>query len=156
MCVCGTPEQRSMFPPCLVSIFPPQLGSDSTFELFTPVTFQLICHKLSIFFVFFPSFSVLRWQGRLLSCGMDDVLEQDQYEERLKEVFDGFDASGCGSLCPEELADLCLSLHLEDVAPALLDALLQGRDRITDRVCGPSTRVLSHNCDASCCHAIRV
>ncbi|XP_051942593.1 ninein isoform X3 [Hippocampus zosterae] len=72
--------------------------------------------------------------GRLLSCGMDDVLEQDQYEERLKEVFDGFDASGCGSLCPEELADLCLSLHLEDVAPALLDALLQGRDRITDRV----------------------
>uniref|UniRef100_A0A3Q2Z5Y0 Ninein (GSK3B interacting protein) n=1 Tax=Hippocampus comes TaxID=109280 RepID=A0A3Q2Z5Y0_HIPCM len=65
---------------------------------------------------------------------MDDVLEQDQYEERLKEVFDGFDASGCGSLCPEELADLCLSLHLEDVAPALLDALLQGRDRITDRV----------------------
>ncbi|XP_077416419.1 uncharacterized protein nin isoform X2 [Vanacampus margaritifer] len=72
--------------------------------------------------------------GRLLSCGMDDVLEQDQYEERLKEVFDGFDASGCGSLCPEELADLCLSLHLEDVAPALLDALLQGRDLVTDRV----------------------
>ncbi|XP_037096988.1 ninein isoform X1 [Syngnathus acus] len=73
-------------------------------------------------------------KGRLLSRGMDDVLEQDQYEERLKEVFDGFDGSRCGSLCPEELADLCLSLHLEDVAPALLDALLQGRDRITDRV----------------------
>nr|XP_049596587.1 ninein isoform X1 [Syngnathus scovelli] len=73
-------------------------------------------------------------KGRLLSRGMDDDLEQDQYEERLKEVFDGFDGSRCGSLCPEELADLCLSLHLEDVAPALLDALLQGRDRITDRV----------------------
>ncbi|XP_077395457.1 uncharacterized protein nin isoform X2 [Festucalex cinctus] len=72
--------------------------------------------------------------GRLLSCGMDDVLEQDQYEERLREVFDGFDTSGCGSLCPEELAELCLSLHLEDVAPALLDALLQGRDRVTERV----------------------
>ncbi|XP_061552628.1 ninein isoform X2 [Phycodurus eques] len=65
---------------------------------------------------------------------MDDVLEQDQYEERLKEVFDGFDASGCGSLCPEELADLCLSLHLEDTAPALLDALLQARDSLTERV----------------------
>ncbi|XP_061699449.1 ninein [Syngnathoides biaculeatus] len=65
---------------------------------------------------------------------MDDVLEQDQYEERLKEVFDGFDASGCGSLCPEELAELCLSLHLEDAAPALLDALMQGRDGLTERV----------------------
>ncbi|XP_061552632.1 ninein isoform X4 [Phycodurus eques] len=72
--------------------------------------------------------------ARLLSRGMDDVLEQDQYEERLKEVFDGFDASGCGSLCPEELADLCLSLHLEDTAPALLDALLQARDSLTERV----------------------
>ncbi|XP_057715303.1 ninein isoform X2 [Corythoichthys intestinalis] len=65
---------------------------------------------------------------------MDDVLEQDQHEERLKEVFDSFDASGCGSLCPEELADLCVSLHLEDAAPALLDVLLQGRDRLTDRI----------------------
>ncbi|XP_077588206.1 uncharacterized protein nin isoform X3 [Stigmatopora nigra] len=65
---------------------------------------------------------------------MDDALEQEQHEERLKELFDSFDASGRGSLCPEELADLCVSLHLEDAAPALLDVLLQGRDSLTDRV----------------------
>nr|XP_057912967.1 ninein isoform X5 [Doryrhamphus excisus] len=71
---------------------------------------------------------------RVLSCGMDDVQEQDHYEERLKELFSSFDASGCGSLRPEELADLCLSLHLDDVTPALLDSLLHDRDRLTARV----------------------
>nr|XP_057912964.1 ninein isoform X2 [Doryrhamphus excisus] len=65
---------------------------------------------------------------------MDDVQEQDHYEERLKELFSSFDASGCGSLRPEELADLCLSLHLDDVTPALLDSLLHDRDRLTARV----------------------
>uniref|UniRef100_A0A3Q1C6X3 EF-hand domain-containing protein n=2 Tax=Amphiprion ocellaris TaxID=80972 RepID=A0A3Q1C6X3_AMPOC len=65
---------------------------------------------------------------------MDDGQEQDQYEERLKEVFNSFDASGCGSLCPEELSDLCQSLHLDDATPALLQALLQNQDRLTARV----------------------
>uniref|UniRef100_A0A671WEE2 Ninein n=1 Tax=Sparus aurata TaxID=8175 RepID=A0A671WEE2_SPAAU len=65
---------------------------------------------------------------------MDDAQEQDQYEERLKEVFNSFDASGCGSLCPEELSDLCLSLHLDDATPALLQTLLQKQDRLTARV----------------------
>ncbi|XP_030299470.1 ninein isoform X5 [Sparus aurata] len=75
-----------------------------------------------------------RHKGRVLSCGMDDAQEQDQYEERLKEVFNSFDASGCGSLCPEELSDLCLSLHLDDATPALLQTLLQKQDRLTARV----------------------
>lgn len=65
---------------------------------------------------------------------MDDGQEQDQYEERLKEVFNSFDTSGCGSLCPEELSDLCQSLHLNDTAPALLQTLLQSQDRLTARV----------------------
>ncbi|KAE8290247.1 Ninein [Larimichthys crocea] len=64
---------------------------------------------------------------------MDDTQEQD-YEERLKEVFNSFDASGSGSLCTEELADLCQSLHLDDATPALLHALLQNQDRLTARV----------------------
>lgn len=72
--------------------------------------------------------------GRVLSCGMDDRQEQDQYEERLKEVFNSFDTSGCGSLCTEELSDLCQSLHLNDTAPALLQTLLQNQDRLTARV----------------------
>ncbi|XP_030574598.1 ninein [Archocentrus centrarchus] len=72
--------------------------------------------------------------GRVLSCGMDDGQEQDQYEERLKEVFNSFDTSGCGSLCPEELSDLCQSLHLNDTAPALLQTLLQNQDHLTARV----------------------
>ncbi|XP_061897181.1 ninein isoform X8 [Entelurus aequoreus] len=71
------------------------------------------------------------WGRRVLSCGMD---EQDHYEERLKELFSSFDAAGCGSLCPEELADLCLSLHLDDATPALLDSLLHNQDRLTARV----------------------
>ncbi|XP_054651880.1 ninein [Dunckerocampus dactyliophorus] len=71
---------------------------------------------------------------RVLSCGMDAVQEQDHYEERLKELFSSFDATGCGSLRQEELADLCLSLHLDDVTPALLDSLLHDRDRLTARV----------------------
>uniref|UniRef100_A0A3B3HMZ3 Ninein n=1 Tax=Oryzias latipes TaxID=8090 RepID=A0A3B3HMZ3_ORYLA len=73
-------------------------------------------------------------QGGGLSCGMGDGQEQDHYEERLKEVFDSFDASGCGSLTPEELADLCRSLQLEDATPALLHALLQNQDRLSARV----------------------
>ncbi|KAL7380088.1 hypothetical protein ABVT39_011511 [Epinephelus coioides] len=72
--------------------------------------------------------------GRVLSCGMDDTQEQDHYEERLKEVFNSFDASSCGSLCPEELSDLCQSLHLDDATPALLQTLLQSQDRLTARV----------------------
>uniref|UniRef100_A0A4W5RE87 EF-hand domain-containing protein n=1 Tax=Hucho hucho TaxID=62062 RepID=A0A4W5RE87_9TELE len=64
---------------------------------------------------------------------MDDG-QQDQYEERLKEVFESFDTSGAGLLCPEELSGLCQALHLEDSTPALLHALLQNQDRLTDRV----------------------
>ncbi|MEQ2211197.1 hypothetical protein XENOCAPTIV_005256, partial [Xenoophorus captivus] len=56
---------------------------------------------------------------------MDDGQEQDNYEERLKEVFNSFDTSGCGSLSPEELSDLCQSLHLDDATPTLLHTLLQ-------------------------------
>ncbi|XP_041827280.1 ninein isoform X2 [Melanotaenia boesemani] len=65
---------------------------------------------------------------------MDDGQEQDQYEERLKEVFNSFDTSGCGSLNPEELSDLCQSLHLDDATPVLLQTLLQNQDRLTARV----------------------
>ncbi|KAM9707608.1 uncharacterized protein nin isoform 3-T3 [Menidia menidia] len=72
--------------------------------------------------------------GRVLSCGMDDSQEQDHYEERLKEVFHSFDTSGCGSLNPEELSDLCQSLHLDDATPALLQTLLQNQDSLTGRV----------------------
>uniref|UniRef100_A0A8C7DTL6 Ninein n=1 Tax=Oncorhynchus kisutch TaxID=8019 RepID=A0A8C7DTL6_ONCKI len=64
---------------------------------------------------------------------MDDG-QQDQYEERLKEVFESFDATGAGSLCPEELSDLCQALHLEDSTPTLLHALLQNQDPLTGRV----------------------
>ncbi|MED6289378.1 hypothetical protein CHARACLAT_002177, partial [Characodon lateralis] len=56
---------------------------------------------------------------------MDDGQEQDNYEERLKEVFNSFDTSGCGSLSPEELSGLCQSLHLDDATPTLLHTLLQ-------------------------------
>nr|XP_046269232.1 ninein isoform X3 [Scatophagus argus] len=65
---------------------------------------------------------------------MDDTQEQDHYEERLKEVFNSFDASGSGSLCPEELSDLCQSLQLDDATPALLHTLLQDQDHRTARV----------------------
>ncbi|XP_067336479.1 ninein isoform X1 [Channa argus] len=65
---------------------------------------------------------------------MGDAPEQDHYEERLKEVFNSFDASGCGSLSPEELSDLCQSLHLDDATPALLHALLLNQDHLTARV----------------------
>uniref|UniRef100_A0A3B5LB02 Ninein (GSK3B interacting protein) n=1 Tax=Xiphophorus couchianus TaxID=32473 RepID=A0A3B5LB02_9TELE len=59
---------------------------------------------------------------------------QDDSEERLKEVFNSFDSSGCGSLSPEELSDLCQSLHLDDAAPALIHSLLQNQDLFTARV----------------------
>ncbi|CAH2328875.1 ninein isoform X1 [Pelobates cultripes] len=52
-------------------------------------------------------------------------MEQDQYEARLKELFDSFDTTGTGSLGQEELTDLCLALQLEDVASSLQQALLQ-------------------------------
>ncbi|XP_029982870.1 ninein isoform X8 [Sphaeramia orbicularis] len=66
--------------------------------------------------------------GRLLSCGMGDAPEQDHYVEQLKEVFNSFDTSGCGSLSSEELAELCRSLHLDDTTPALISALQQNQD----------------------------
>ncbi|XP_024917616.1 ninein isoform X2 [Cynoglossus semilaevis] len=72
--------------------------------------------------------------GRVLSCGMDDVQEQDQYEEQLKEVFNSFDTSGCGSLCPEELSELCQSLHLDEATPVLIQTLLQNQDHLTARI----------------------
>ncbi|XP_034531065.1 ninein isoform X2 [Notolabrus celidotus] len=56
----------------------------------------------------------------------------DDAQERLKDVFNSFDASGSGSLCPEELSDLCLSLHLDHAA--LFQTLLQDQDRLTARV----------------------
>ncbi|XP_064278888.1 ninein isoform X1 [Passer domesticus] len=55
-----------------------------------------------------------------------DEAEQNQYEARLKELFDSFDSTGTGSLGQEELTDLCHMLHLEEVAPALQQTLLQG------------------------------
>lgn len=58
---------------------------------------------------------------------------RDQYEERLKEVFESFDGSGSGSLCSEELTDLCRALQLEEnTLNALLHALLQ--DQLSARV----------------------
>ncbi|XP_054893951.1 ninein isoform X2 [Poeciliopsis prolifica] len=65
---------------------------------------------------------------------MDDSQGQDDYEERLKEVFNSFDTSGCGSLSPEELSDLCQSLQLDDGAPTLIHTLLQNQDHFTARV----------------------
>lgn len=65
---------------------------------------------------------------------MDDSQEQDHYEERLKEVFNSFDASGSGSLCPDELSELCQSLQLDDATPTLLRTLLQNQDHLTARV----------------------
>ncbi|XP_066464132.1 ninein isoform X2 [Eleutherodactylus coqui] len=52
-------------------------------------------------------------------------MEQDQYEARLKELFDSFDTTGTGSLGQEELTDLCHMLQLEEVAPSLQHVLLQ-------------------------------
>lgn len=69
----------------------------------------------------------------MLSCGMDDGQEQGNYEERLKEVFDSFDASGAGSLSPEELSELCQSLHLDETTP-VLQALLQNQEQPDTRV----------------------
>ncbi|XP_075048359.1 ninein isoform X2 [Mixophyes fleayi] len=59
-------------------------------------------------------------------------MEQDQYEARLKELFDSFDTTGTGSLGQEELTDLCHMLQLEEVAPSLQQALLQ--DHLLGRV----------------------
>lgn len=58
---------------------------------------------------------------------------RDQYEERLKEVFESFDGSGLGSLSSEELSDLCQALQLEEnTLNTLLHTLLD--DHITARV----------------------
>uniref|UniRef100_A0ACB8G682 Uncharacterized protein n=1 Tax=Sphaerodactylus townsendi TaxID=933632 RepID=A0ACB8G682_9SAUR len=68
---------------------------------------------------------------RTVGYGMDEA-EQDQYEARLKELFDSFDLTGSGFLGQEELTDLCHVLHLEEVAPgALQQTLLQ--DNLLDR-----------------------
>ncbi|XP_034051291.1 ninein isoform X2 [Thalassophryne amazonica] len=64
---------------------------------------------------------------------MDDTQEND-YEERLKEVFNSFNTSGTGCLYLEEVSDLCQSLHLGDATPDLLHALLQNQDPLTARV----------------------
>ncbi|XP_039596939.1 ninein isoform X7 [Polypterus senegalus] len=57
-----------------------------------------------------------------------DEAQQNQYELRLKEVFDTFDSSNSGSLCLEELSELCQVLHLQEVEPLLLEALLTETD----------------------------
>lgn len=83
---------------------------------------------LGVFFVLCrgnPYLCVSPPQVSLAGYGMDEA-EQDQYEARLKELFDSFDSTGTGSLGQEELTDLCHVLHLEEVAPALQQTLLQG------------------------------
>lgn len=65
---------------------------------------------------------------------MDDGQEQDHYEERLKEVFNSFDTNGVGSLCREELSELCRSLQLDDATPTLFQTLLQDQDSDAARV----------------------
>lgn len=62
---------------------------------------------------------------------------RDQYEERLKEVFESFDGSGLGSLGPEELTDLCRALQLEEnTLNTLLHTLLEDqiRARVSDNI----------------------
>lgn len=87
---------------------------------------------------------------------MDDSQEQDQHEERLKEVFNSFDTSGSGSLCLDELSELCQSLHLGDATPTLLCTLLRNQDHLTARVrlfaCHwiRKTVVLSHRSNMLC------
>ncbi|XP_035236079.1 ninein isoform X3 [Anguilla anguilla] len=63
-----------------------------------------------------------------------DEAQQDQYELQLREVFQSFDATGRGSLCRQELSDLCQTLHLEEATPTLLHTLLQDRDSANGRV----------------------
>lgn len=65
---------------------------------------------------------------------MDDGQEQDQYEERLRELFDSFDTNGVGSLCQEELSALCQSLQLDSAAPSLFQMLLRDDDDDSARV----------------------
>lgn len=84
----------------------------------SPWVFLLSCATDSHLPCLFPQVSVAGY-------GMDEA-EQDQYEARLKELFDSFDSTGTGSLGQEELTDLCHMLHLEEVAPALQQTLLQG------------------------------
>nr|XP_005996036.1 PREDICTED: ninein isoform X3 [Latimeria chalumnae] len=67
----------------------------------------------------------------VVGYGMEEA-EQDQYEARLKELFDSFDLTATGSLGQEELTDLCHTLQLDEVAPSLMQTLLQNNQ--TDRV----------------------
>ncbi|XP_076830835.1 uncharacterized protein nin isoform X2 [Brachyhypopomus gauderio] len=61
--------------------------------------------------------------------------EGDQYEERLRDLFQSFDGSGAGSLSPEELAELCHTLHLGETAlHTLLLALVNAQDQLPTRV----------------------
>ncbi|KAK1791790.1 hypothetical protein P4O66_013769, partial [Electrophorus voltai] len=61
--------------------------------------------------------------------------EGDQYEERLRDVFQSFDGSGAGSLSPEELAELCHTLHLgHTTLHTLLLAPLNAQDQLPARV----------------------
>jgi len=79
----------------------------------------------------------------------EDAPEPDQYEEQLRELFDGFDASGAGALTCAELSDLCTALQLGDATPALLHALLLGpRDSMTES-CGRVGTTGSHGAPAT-------
>ncbi|XP_055087080.1 ninein isoform X2 [Periophthalmus magnuspinnatus] len=49
--------------------------------------------------------------------------QEQSYEEQLRGVFDSFDLSGSGSLSQDELWELCVSLHLQEATPALLQTL---------------------------------
>ncbi|XP_072314424.1 uncharacterized protein nin [Eucyclogobius newberryi] len=60
--------------------------------------------------------------------------QEQQYVEQLRGVFDSFDRSGRGSLSRDELWELCESLHLQEAAPALLQALLHSQDQHSARV----------------------
>ncbi|XP_035387685.1 ninein isoform X2 [Electrophorus electricus] len=61
--------------------------------------------------------------------------EGDQYEDRLRDVFQSFDGSGAGSLSPEELAELCHTLHLgHTTLHTLLLAPLNAQDQLPARV----------------------
>ncbi|XP_073776295.1 ninein isoform X9 [Danio rerio] len=95
------------------------------------------CSSLSIigFFCFLMDVSASLCFGQQVIGVIERLMDgaRDQYEERLKEVFESFDGSGLGSLSPEELSDLCQALQLEEnTLNTLLHTLLD--DHITARV----------------------
>lgn len=107
------------------------------FPSISSVPEELLCFALGFFLSLLVLFLIpylLVVQGWVLSCGMDDGQEQDQYEERLKELFDSFDSDGVGSLCREELSALCQSLQLDSATPSLFQTLLQEDDGDMARV----------------------